>query len=161
MLNERNQFNFMRLWTEHAETPRRSHASCCRRIATSRLTFLVLWYFAAEKRPCLHLRHGMDFHGRQVNPPGYRGAWKKHADGLGYTIEDAIPWSLLHAADDPPRSGDTLAAAWLVHWSDSNGRDWRGLLIDIVNPAETGWIFQNAATWGRASYSYGRSGSDN
>lgn len=117
-----------------------------------RLTFVVLWYYAAEQLPCLHLKYGMDFHGRVVNPPGYRGAWKKHADGLGYTVEYAIPWSLLHAADDPPRSGDTLAASWLVHWSDSNGRDWRGHLIDIVNPAEKGWDFQNAATWGRAVY---------
>lgn len=121
-----------------------------------RLTFVVLWYYAAEQLPCLHLKYGMDFHDRVVNPPGYRGAWKKHADGLGYTVEYAIPWSLLHAADDPPRSGDTLAATWLVHWSDSNGRDWRGHLIDVLNPAEKGWDFQNAATWGRAVY--GRSG---
>lgn len=117
-----------------------------------RLTFVVLWYYAAEQLPCLHLKYGMDFHDRVVNPPGYRGAWKKHADGLGYTVEYAIPWSLLHAADNPPRNGDTLAAAWLVHWSDSNGRDWRGHLIDILNPAEKGWDFQNAATWGRAVY---------
>lgn len=117
-----------------------------------RLTFVVLWYYAAEQLPCLHLKYGMDFHDRVVNPPGYRGAWKKHADGLGYTVEYAIPWSLLHAADDPPRSGDTLAATWLVHWSDSNGRDWRGHLIDVLNPAEKGWDFQNAATWGRAVY---------
>jgi hypothetical protein len=121
-----------------------------------RLTFVVLWYYAAEQLPCLHLKYGMDFHDRLVNPPGYRGAWKKHADGLGYTVEYAIPWSLLHAADDPPRSGDTLAASWLVHWSDSNGRDWRGHLIDIVNPAEKGWDFQNAATWGRAVYGSGK-----
>jgi hypothetical protein len=117
-----------------------------------RLAFVVLWYFAEEELACLHLRYGMDFHGRLVNPPGYRGAWKKHVDGLGYTVEYAIPWSLLHAADDPPQRGDTLAASWLVHWSDSNGRDWKGQLIDIVNPSETGWNFQNAATWGRAIY---------
>lgn len=117
-----------------------------------RLVFVVLWYFAVEELACLHLRYGMDFHGRLVNPPGYRGVWKKHVDGLGYTVEYAIPWSLLHAADDPPRRGDTLAASWLVHWSDSNGRDWKGQLIDIANPSETGWNFHNAATWGRAIY---------
>jgi hypothetical protein len=116
------------------------------------LAFIVLWYYAAEQLPCLHLRYGMDYHGKLINPPGYRGAWKKHADGLGYTMEYAIPWSLLNAADDPPRSGDTLAASWLVHWSDSHGRDWKGQLIDIVNTGEPGWNFQNAATWGRAVY---------
>lgn len=106
------------------------------------LAFIVLWYYAAEQLPCLHLRYGMDYHGKLINSPGYRGAWQKHADGLGYTMESAVLWSLLSAADDPPRSGDTLAASWLVHWSDSHGRDCKGQLIDIVNTGEPGWIYR-------------------
>jgi hypothetical protein len=64
----------------------------------------------------------------------------------------AIPWSLLNAADDPPRAGDTLACTWLTHWSDPTGQNWRGQMIEIVNPKEQGWNFQNAGTWGRAIY---------
>lgn len=117
-----------------------------------RLASLVMWYFAAESLPCLDLRYGMDFHGRKLNPPGFRGAWKKRPDGLGYTMEYAIPWSLLNVADDPPRAGDTLACTFLVHWSDTAGQNWRGQLIEIVNSKARGWNFENAATWGRAIY---------
>lgn len=117
-----------------------------------RLTTLVMWHYAAESQACLDVRYGIDHHGRRLNPPGYRGAWKLNADGMGYTMEYAIPWSLLNAAEDPPRAGDTLACTWLTHWSDSAGQNWRGQLIEIVNPQETGWNFQNAGTWGRALY---------
>jgi hypothetical protein len=67
-----------------------------------RLASLVMWYYAAESLPCLDLRYGIDFHGRKLNPEGFRGAWKKRTDGLGYTMEYAIPWSLLNVADNPP-----------------------------------------------------------
>jgi len=64
----------------------------------------------------------MDFHGRQTNPIGYRAAFRKDADGRGYTLEYAIPWALLKAESDPPRAGDTLAATWTVHWSDESSQ---------------------------------------
>lgn len=117
-----------------------------------RLASLVMWYYAAESLPCLDLRYGIDFHGRKLNPEGFRGAWKKRTDGLGYTMEYAIPWSLLNVADNPPQGGDTLACTFLVHWSDPAGQNWRGQLIEIVNSKAHGWNFENAATWGLAIY---------
>jgi hypothetical protein len=119
---------------------------------SDKLSFLVLWYYAPENRACIFIRHGMDFHGVRVNPPGYQGAFRRLPEGNGYTMEYAIPWALLHADDDPPRAGDVLGATWLVHWSDSAGKTWKGQLIDVVNPAEKGWNFHNAGTWGRAIY---------
>jgi hypothetical protein len=119
---------------------------------SDKLSFIVLWYNAPERQPCLHLRHGMDLHGRQVNPPGYRGAFRRDGDDRGYTLEYAIPWAVLHAADDPPRGGDVLAALWLVHWGDAAGRNWQGQLIDVTTPGERGWNFKRAATWGKAIY---------
>ncbi|WP_437221645.1 hypothetical protein SH661x_002412 [Planctomicrobium sp. SH661] len=116
------------------------------------LCFLVLWYYEPEQLPCLHVKYGMDEHGRRVNPPGYRGAFRKHSDGMGYTVEYAIPWELLHAANDPPRGGDTLGMTWLTHWSGPEGHNWKGQLIDIVNPKAKGWNYNRAATWGRAIY---------
>jgi len=71
----------------------------------------------------------MDLHGLKVNPPGYQGAYRKDADGRGYTLEYSIPWSLLNAADDPPRAGDELAAMWLVHSGDPAGLKWQGQMI--------------------------------
>lgn len=117
-----------------------------------KLIFVVLWYCQAEDLACIHLRYGMDFHGSQVNPAGYRGAFRKDADERGYTLEYAIPWNLLNAEEDPPQGGDVLAAAWLAHWSDEGGRDWKGQLVDILTPGETGWNYARAATWGKAFY---------
>jgi hypothetical protein len=119
---------------------------------SDKLVFLTLWYYEPEKKPCLHLRYGMDLHGTTVNPPGYRGAFVKDADGQGYTFEYFIPWEILHASDDPPRGGDTLGAMWLVHWSDAQGQTWQGQLIDVANPEVRGWNFYNASTWGKAVY---------
>jgi hypothetical protein len=87
-----------------------------------------------------------------VNPPGYRGAFRKDVDGLGYTAEYAIPWALLNAGGNPPRGGDVLSTSWLVHWSGEDGWTWKGQLIDGVNPEQAGWNFANAGTWGRAVY---------
>lgn len=117
-----------------------------------KLTFIVLWYYEPEQLPCIHVRHGMDLHDMRVNPPGYEGAFRRDADGAGYTLEYAIPWIFLHAEDDPPRAGDELAAMWLAHWSDAAGRNWQGQLIEVMQPHEPGWNFDRAATWGKAIY---------
>ena len=119
---------------------------------SDKLSFVVLWFCEPEQKACIHLRHGMDLHGVQVNPTGYQGVYRKDADGRGYTLEYTIPWQLLNAADDPPRAGDELAAMWLVHWSDPAGRNWQGQLIDVMKPNEPGWNFLRAATWGKAIY---------
>ena len=119
-----------------------------------KIVHLTLWHHAPSQKDCLHISYGMDFHGGQTNPNGYRAAFRKDADGRGYTLEYAIPWELLKAHGDPPRAGDTLAATWTVHWSDESGRRWRGQLVEIRNPSEplrnNHW--DRAASWGKAIY---------
>ncbi len=117
-----------------------------------KLVFAVLWYYEPEKLPCLDLRYGMDRGSVKTNPEGYKGAYKKHQDGLGYTIEYAIPWSLLNAAEDPPQGGDSLGCVWLTHWSGPEGKVWHGQLIEVKNPSIDEWSFQDAETWGKAHY---------
>jgi hypothetical protein len=117
-----------------------------------KLAFLTLWYYEPERKPCLHLRYGMDLHERTVNPAGFRGAFRKDADDQGYTFEYFVPWEILHAADDPPQGGDVLGAMCLAHWSDEHGQSWQGQLIDVANTDVRGWNFYNAATWGKAIY---------
>jgi hypothetical protein len=119
---------------------------------SSRIAHITLWYYKPLDKPSLHINYGMDLHGDVVNPTGFQGAFRRDADGRGYVAEYAIPWSLLGAGDDPPRSGDVLAASWNVHWSDESGRIWQGHLVEIANPKETGWTFARAATWGKAIY---------
>lgn len=119
-----------------------------------KIVHLTLWHHAPSQTDCLRLSYGMDFHGAQTNPNGYRAAFRKDANGRGYTLEYAIPWALLRAQTDPPRPGDILAATWTVHWSDDSGRRWRGQLVEIRNLSEPArpnhW--DRAASWGKAIY---------
>lgn len=117
-----------------------------------KLSFLMLWFYEPEKLACLQIKNGMDLHNPRVNPDGYEGAWKKDADGKGYTIEYRISWKLLNAENEPPQAGDTLGTMWIVHWSDELGSTWKGQLFEVVKPNEPGWNFDRAATWGRAQY---------
>jgi hypothetical protein len=89
-----------------------------------------------------------------VNPSGFRGGFAPSPGGRGYTLEYAIPWRLLNSDRDPPRPGDTLAAAWQVSFSDEDGRLWRDQIVELRNTAELARIFiwERAATWGRAEY---------
>jgi hypothetical protein len=99
---------------------------------SAQLAHLTMWHHAPSAQNCLHVAYGMDFHGSVVNPPGYRAAFRKHTDGRGYTLEYAIPWTLLNAPR-VPQAGDTLAMSWTVHWSDEGGRLWRGQLVELRN----------------------------
>jgi hypothetical protein len=126
-----------------------------------KLVHLTLWWSARQARPCLHVEYGMDFNLGRTNPPGFQAAFRKDNDGHGYTLEYAIPWAVLNAADDPPRAGDVLAACWTLHWSDEGGRLWRGQLIDLINSDMVDLLFKDelcglpfyrAEFWGKAVY---------
>ncbi len=118
-----------------------------------RFSHFSMWHYAPEGRDCLFLEYGMDFHSGVANPPGYRGSMRQDADGTGYTLEYAIPWTLLNAPR-PPVPGDTFAMSWTTHWSDESGRVWTGELAEIRNSSEPPRIFtwERAGTWGRAVF---------
>ena len=119
-----------------------------------RLAHLTMWHHARSGKACITVAQGMNLNDLAVNPPGVVGAFRRDADGRGYVVEYAIPWRVLHAEDDPPQRGDTLAAVWQVHWSDETGRLWRDQLVEIRNPHEPHRIqaWERAATWGRAEF---------
>ncbi len=126
---------------------------------SERITSVVLWYDAQAGCARLKLERGIDLHDQRIDPPGWRGVFRKDADGCGYTLEYAIPWRLFNCADDPPRSGDALAVLWMSHWSDADGRIARGQLVEVTNRhvrRQEGIapynFFQNGPNWGRAEY---------
>jgi hypothetical protein len=122
---------------------------------SEQLAHLTLFYHRPTRRARLELRYGMDFHGRILDPPGWQGAFRADADGQGYTLEYAVPWTLLHADHRPPAAGDVLAGMWSVHWSDREGRLCLGHLTDIVNSSFRPYLsyqHQYGASWGRAIY---------
>jgi anti-sigma factor RsiW len=124
---------------------------------SDRVVHLTLWYFQPREQPCLEIRYGMNLDHGVVNPPGWRGAFRKAPDGKSYIVECAIPWSLLGAGHDPPRAGDELGLCWTVNWSDASGKRWKGQLIEIKNPpyaarGKKALTFMYAETWGKGIY---------
>ena len=126
---------------------------------SDRVVSIILSHDARTDEPHIRLQYGFNFRAHESHPSGWRGAFRKDADGRGYTLEYAIPWRLLHCEDDPPRAGDEMAALWTVHWSDTDGRLCRGQLVEVTNPqarskpgVTPATFFADGATWGRAIY---------
>ncbi|HEX7898571.1 MAG TPA: FecR domain-containing protein [Planctomycetota bacterium] len=117
-----------------------------------RITHLTFWYHPPTAAPRLHLSYGMDFHGEVAEPAGWTGVFRARSDGLGYTLEYRVPWSLLHTEARPPRAGDVLPSTWTVHWSDHEGTLSRGHLVEITNLDELPFRFLRGRCWGKAIF---------
>ena len=115
------------------------------------IVHMTMWYHRPTEKARLHLSFGLDFHGEKIDPQGWQGAFRVDPNGLGYTLEYAIPWKLLNAGSRPPRVGDTLAANWTVHWSDEEGRLSRGHLVEITNLDVPVFRFLRGSHWGKAT----------
>jgi len=143
-------------WPVKARKPSQRKGEASDQDTSARIAHLTFWYFQPREQPCLEIRYGMDLDRGVVNPPGWQGAFRKAPDGKSYTVECAIPWTLLGAGDDRPRAGDELGLCWTVNWSDASGRRWKGQLVEIKNPpyAARGkaLTFMYAETWGKAIY---------
>ena len=145
------QGNSMSYYTQRKSFPTPEQEQAAR---NPRLAHLTMWFHEPSQTPCLTIKHGALVGELQVNPAGFAGAFVADADGQGYTMEYAIPWSLLGCADDPPQRGDVLAAVWQVLWGDEDGRMRRKQLVEVRNanaPLEIN-VWERAATWGRAEY---------
>ncbi|WAC19506.1 FecR domain-containing protein [Luteolibacter sp. SL250] len=126
---------------------------------SGKISSIVMWYDAKSGQPQIQILSGFGSAGRQINPPGWEGVFRKHPDGHGYTLEYRIPWTLLNCGEDPPQAGDQLAGLWMAHWSDEAGRVCRGQLVDVTNPDPAAIdgippyiFFQNGPCWGKVNY---------
>ena len=126
---------------------------------SERVTSLIMWHDARSGKASLHLQDSFELKSPAATPAGWKGTFQKDADGLGYTLEYAIPWRLLHCESDPPRAGDVMGALWTVHWSDADGRISFGQLVDVSNPQARSRagvhppaFFLDGTTWGRAVF---------
>jgi hypothetical protein len=120
-----------------------------------RLMTLIMTHHAPSKTDRLFIgRSVANYSPESIDSGDYEGRFVASPDGRGYTLEYAIPWATIGVDDDPPRLGDTLAAAWEIHFSDETGKLWRNQIIEIRNRSEPGGIFlyERAATWGRADF---------
>ncbi|MFM8706178.1 MAG: hypothetical protein ACKOHG_20425, partial [Planctomycetia bacterium] len=149
-------------WPADANSPgyyegRKAEALFAERLKAEnpRLMTLIMTHHAQSGSDRLFIgRTVADYAPQPVGAGGYEGRFLASADGRGYTLEYAIPWTTLGLDDDPPRSGDSLATAWELHYSDETGKLWRSQIIEIRNQTEPRGIFlyERAATWGRADF---------
>jgi hypothetical protein len=123
-----------------------------RKAADNKIFHINMWYSCLEAKPRMVLGYGVRDENQDVDPPGVEGAFRKDANGRGYTLEYAVPWRVLNVDAAPPRAGDTLAATWYVHWSDEAGRTCMGKLIEVVNPSADHPEFSRGPTWGKAVF---------
>ena len=92
-----------------------------------------------------------------VPPDAWRGAYREHRDGRGYTFEYAFDWRKIGIV--PPKPGETRANTWNIHFSDGEGVVCTGqiaenVLPDAVKqiaPSRFPWIFQTHL-WGKAIF---------
>ncbi len=122
------------------------------RLSSDSIVHLMMWYDARGRQPRLGLEYGLDYSRRVLDSPGWQGAFRRDADGRGYTMEYAIPWTLLNPRPGPPTGGEVTAAAWIVHWSDAEGKLGRGHLVEFTNPSEPKYDMMIGRTWGKAVY---------
>jgi hypothetical protein len=114
-----------------------------------RIVHIGMWYSQPLAQAQIRFDHGIGSHRKELDPAGWQGVFRRDADERGYTLEYAIPWTLL--GGEKPQPGDIWPASWNVHWSDEHGRTCMGRLVEITNPAEE-YLFLRGSSWGKAVF---------
>ena len=93
------------------------------------LVSLVMYYDKAFEREDLNVHGGMRKQTRiALARDAWRGAYRLHRDGRGYTFEYAVEWET--AAIVPPKKGETRANNWNIHFSDGDGVVCTGQIVE-------------------------------
>jgi hypothetical protein len=108
---------------------------------------LTMWHSTRDQKPGFYICYTLNFADGKLNPPGVTGAYRKDADGKGYTFEYRVPWSVLRAKR-PLRGGDQVQVQWQQHWGLDVGRGLRCGLTDIRNPVSGDLGYMGPASWG-------------
>ena len=116
---------------------------------STRICHLTMWFYTPRNEPVLDVRCSMAYTGVKTligKEPGL--AFRKHADGKGYSLEARIPWELLNAKDNPPKPGDAFTLTAQPLWGSADGKQHKITFNEIVR--ESGFGYQNTQSWGRA-----------
>ena len=122
---------------------------------------LTLWYFSDRAEPCLGMQLGMTYRIPRPEwaPFGivpaalYEAKYARDPDGRGYTFEYRIPWRTL-GAKAPLKGGDVVAGTVQFNWGQPDGLKTAGgsaWAYDVMSGP--GFVFQNAAVWGKLIFS--------
>ncbi|EAQ81701.1 FecR domain-containing protein [Blastopirellula marina] len=128
-------------------TPLRGRQRDPAKDASRQIVHIGMWYSKPQEVSQLILQYGIRCDEQVLASEGWQGAFRRDADGLGYTLEYAIDYELLHAS--PPQPGDVWASTLAIHWSDQDGRTCMGRLLEITHQSQTPFRTFDAATWGK------------
>ncbi len=93
---------------------------------------ITLWYSTKDKAPGYYSCYTLGFKDGVLNPKGQSAAYKKDADGKGYTFEYKVPYSVLRAPR-PWKGGDTVQIQFQVHWGNKQGTHVKCGMTDVRN----------------------------
>jgi hypothetical protein len=121
---------------------------------------LILWHFTDRQEACLQMHMGMGYrvprpewapHG--VVPAAlFQAKYLPAEDGRGYIFEYRIPWSTL-GAKAPLKGGDLVAGTVQFCWGQTDGlKTAGGSAWAYDGMAGPGFVFQNAAVWGKLHF---------
>ena len=120
--------------------------------ANKAVNHITLWYSTRDARAGYFVCYGMNFADPTLNPPGIEGAYKKDADGKGYTFEYKVPWKVLRAPR-PPQAGDRVQCQWQLHWGNGEGNAVRLGMTDVRNPEGSKDLgYMGPRSWGTAIF---------
>ena len=111
-----------------------------------RVAWISAWRNHVEGKDYLHVYRG-DATPTAVNPPGSAVAFQTWADGKGYTLEWALPWTAM-GVETAPATGSVLPGLLEVLWADSEGGEpsLRAVAVYQAHPGMFG--FSNWHQWG-------------
>ncbi|MDP7023396.1 MAG: sugar-binding protein [Kiritimatiellia bacterium] len=115
------------------------------------VNMLTLWYSTEDKQAGYYCNYTLGWHDNVLNPPGVEGAFRKDADGKGYSMEYRIPWKALRA-DEPLKGGDAIQASWQMHWGNDQGTAVRCGMGDVRDPDGMDLGYMGPKSWGMAIF---------
>ena len=123
------------------------------------LVTLVMYYDNLSESPGIFSHRRMR-HQRTIDVPtdAWRGAYREHRDGRGYTFEYAFDWSKIGIV--PPKPGEMRANTWNIHFSDGEGQVCTGQIAEnIASPRPEKYSKKSLLcccyyppTWGKAVF---------
>ena len=123
------------------------------------LVSIILFYDYAHKAAALRahtrIRNACSF---AIPDGAWRGVYREHNDGCGYSLEYAVDWHALGIA--PPEEGEARANTWNIHYSDNAGTLAMGQIAEnfaAEMPRRYAHVpphysFYYPTTWGKAVF---------
>ncbi len=129
------------------------------RLKTDRINHLTTWFYTEGKQPVVHLS-GAAAGGKGIVLPldeanGVRIAYRKNADGKGFTQEIRVPWAILYETVPDLAPGLVFRMGMEFLWGDaSGGKGWPAhRYADNMQPGVTSreFYWSNWKAWGNAT----------